>query len=244
MDRALEAIDIESGYEGVQILWKASLAINKSASVVLLGPNGAGKTTLLRALVGILPAWHGRILMDGRDVTSWPTEKRVRAGLSFMSELGVFPTLSVLDNLRMGGYFLGREAVNRRIREMYELFPDLGRLRRSLAGTLSGGQRKMLGVAKALMSKPSILAMDEPSAGLSPKYVKEVLEILRLAREEKLSLLIAEQNILFLEQADYGFVLEGGRIVAQGTPKDLKQDDVVRRAYFGMLADAEEARGS
>lgn len=244
MERALEAIDIESGYEGVQILWKASLAINKGASVVLLGPNGAGKTTLLRTLVGILPTWNGHIFMDGTDVTTWPTEKRVRAGLSFMSELGVFPTLSVVDNLRMGGYFLKREAVSKRIREMYELFPDLGRLRRSLAGTLSGGQRKMLGVAKALMSKPTILAMDEPSAGLSPKYVKEVLEILQLAREERLSLLIAEQNILFLEHADYGFVLEGGRIVAQGTPEDLKQDDVVRRAYFGMLAEAEGSKGA
>jgi len=233
----LQAKGIESGYGNVQVLWGVDLGVPQGSSVVLLGPNGAGKTTLLRTLLGILPLRSGSIRLDGEDLTRVPTERRVRAGLAFMSELGVFPNLSVVDNLYMGGYFLPRGEVGGRMRKMFDLFPDLARLRRSLAGSLSGGQRKMLGVAKTLMSRPKVLAMDEPSAGLSPKYVKEVLETLELAHEEGLSLLIAEQNVLFLEHADYGYVLEGGRIVAQGSAMDLKSDDTVRRAYFGMLAE-------
>ncbi|TAL87503.1 MAG: ABC transporter ATP-binding protein [Rhodanobacter sp.] len=231
----LRAKNITSGYEGVQILWGVDLDIPRGQTVVLLGPNGAGKTTLLRTLVGLLPAWSGHIEFDDNDITLLPTEKRVRSGLAFMSELGVFPDLSVLDNLRMGGYFLSRSGTADRISKMYALFPDLARLRRSLGGSLSGGQRKMLGVAKALMSQPRLLVMDEPSAGLSPKYVKEVIDILKVAHGEGLSLLIAEQNVLFLELADQGYVLEGGRMLAHGSADELKSSDVVRRAYFGMV---------
>ncbi len=235
MEVILRAEGIKSGYEGVQILWGVDLEIPDGQAVVLLGPNGAGKTTLLRTLLGLLPLWSGRIEFAGNDITRLATEKRVRSGIAFMSELGVFPDLNLADNLRMGGYFLRRSEMDQRISKMYELFPDLARLRRNLAGSLSGGQRKMLGVAKALMSEPRLLIMDEPSAGLSPKYVKEVIEILKVAHAEGLSLLIAEQNVLFLEQADYGYVLEGGRIAAKGSASELKSSDVVRRAYFGMV---------
>jgi len=235
MEVILRAEAIKSGYDGVQILWGVDLQIPDGQAVVLLGPNGAGKTTLLRTLLGLLPLWSGRIEFAGNDISRLATEKRVRSGIAFMSELGVFPDLNLADNLRMGGYFLRRKEMDQRIAKMYELFPDLARLRRNLAGSLSGGQRKMLGVAKALMSEPRLLVMDEPSAGLSPKYVKEVIEILKVAHAEGLSLLIAEQNVLFLEQADYGYVLEGGRIVAQGSASELKSSDVVRRAYFGMV---------
>ncbi len=235
MEVILHAEGIKSGYDGVQILWGVDLQILDGQIVVLLGPNGAGKTTLLRTLLGLLPLWSGRIEFAGNDITRLATEKRVRSGIAFMSELGVFPDLNLADNLRMGGYFLRRKEMDQRISKMYELFPDLARLRRNLAGSLSGGQRKMLGVAKALMSDPRLLVMDEPSAGLSPKYVKEVIEILKVAHAEGLSLLIAEQNVLFLEQAEYGYVLEGGRIVAKGSATELKSSDVVRRAYFGLV---------
>jgi branched-chain amino acid transport system ATP-binding protein len=234
MSAILSGKGIHSGYDGVKVLWGVDIDIPEGKSVVLLGPNGAGKTTLLRTLVGLLPAWSGSITFHGRDITAEPTEKRIRGGMAFMSEQGVFPDLSVLDNLRMGGYFLKGRDMETRIKRMYELFPDLLRQRRSLAGSLSGGQRKMLGVAKALMSEPSLLVMDEPSAGLSPKYVKEVIEILGVAHAEGLSLLIAEQNVLFLQQADYGFVLEAGRIVTHGDADELGSSDAVRRAYFGV----------
>lgn len=234
MDTILKGRDIQSGYDGVQVLWGVDIDIPEGRSVVLLGPNGAGKTTLLRTLVGLLPAWNGHIEFNARDITHEPTERRIRGGLAFMSELGVFPDLSIVDNLRMGGYFLRRDELGSRIKRMYELFPDLLHQRGSMAGSLSGGQRKMLGVAKALMSEPKLLIMDEPSAGLSPKYVKEVIEILKVAHAEGLSLLIAEQNVLFLQQADYGYVLEGGRMVTHGNATELAASDAVRRAYFGM----------
>ena len=145
MEVILRAEGIKSGYEGVQILWGVDLEIPDGRAVVLLGPNGAGKTTLLRTLLGLLPLWSGRIEFAGNDISRLATEKRVRSGIAFMSELGVFPDLNLADNLRMGGYFLRRSEMDQRISKMYELFPDLARLRRNLAGSLSGGQRKMLG---------------------------------------------------------------------------------------------------
>jgi branched-chain amino acid transport system ATP-binding protein len=241
MPSILGARGIQTGYDGVQILWGADLEVSQGQVVVLLGPNGAGKTTLLRAIMGLLPLWKGSVMLGDQDVSAHPTHARVRSGMAFMSELGVFPDLNVVDNLRMGGHFLARGEVQPRLEEMYALFPDLARLRKSAGGSLSGGQRKMLGVAKTLMSKPRLLVMDEPSAGLSPKYVKEVIGILNKAHDQGLSLLIAEQNVLFLEQADYGYVMEGGRVVAQGSPTELAASDVIRRAYFGLAGDSRAA---
>ncbi|AOU99217.1 ABC transporter ATP-binding protein [Acidihalobacter yilgarnensis] len=236
MSALLEMQGIDTGHDRLQVLWKTDLRVDEGEAVVLLGANGAGKTTLLRTLVGLHPLWGGSIHFAGEDIARLPSARRIRAGIAYMSELGVFPDLSIADNLALGGYFLSAAERRTQRRQMFERFPDLARRPRAAARSLSGGQRKMLGVAKALMGRPRLLVMDEPSAGLSPKFVNEVIDILRHAGGDGLAMLIAEQNVRFLDLADRGVVLDGGRVAAEGPVAALKQDDAVRRAYFGMLA--------
>ena len=230
----LQAEGIETGYGKVQVLWGAGVDVRARESVVLLGANGAGKTTLLKVLVGLLPAWHGAVRLAGEDVTGLRTDRRVRRGLAYMSELGVFAGLSIDENLRIGGQFVERAALRTRIEELYAVFPDLAERKRASAGSLSGGQRKMLGIAKALAAGPRVLVMDEPSAGLSPLFVQQVIGVLGRFRAQGLAMLIAEQNVAFLDLADRVFTLEGGRIRFQGTVAQLHADDALHRAYFGL----------
>ncbi|EQD58473.1 branched-chain amino acid ABC transporter, ATP-binding protein, partial [mine drainage metagenome] len=170
--------------------------------MLLLGANGAGKTTLLKAISGLLPLKSGSIRLDGAGIDHLRADQRVRRGAGVMTEQGVFPTLSVEDNLRLGAYTLPRAAVSTVMKDVYQLFPELFGRRRDVVGSLSGGQRKLVAVAKALMCRPQLLIMDEPSAGLSPRYVKEVVSQLMAVRQRGLSLLVAEQNVAFLELAD------------------------------------------
>jgi branched-chain amino acid transport system ATP-binding protein len=155
-----------------------------------------------------------------------------------MSEMAVFAGLSIEENLRIGGQFSEPAALSRRIAALYGTFPDLAGRKRTLAGSLSGGQRKMLGIAKALAGAPRLLVMDEPSAGLSPLFVNEVIEVLGRFRAEGLSLLVAEQNVQFLDLADHVFTIEGGRTRFSGTVAELAADDHLRRAYFGLSGEA------
>ncbi|MGA9866167.1 MAG: ABC transporter ATP-binding protein [Acetobacteraceae bacterium] len=230
----LAARDVEAGYGKVQVLWGAGIDVRPRESVVLLGANGAGKTTLLKVIVGLMPAWRGEVLLDATDVTALRTDRRVRRGMAYMSELGVFPGLTIDENLRIGGQFAERAALGRRLEELYGVFPDLASRKRALAGSLSGGQRKMLGIGKALASGPRVLVMDEPSAGLSPLFVQQVIEILERFRTQGLAMLIAEQNVAFLDLADRVLTLEGGRIRFEGTVEALRADDALHRAYFGL----------
>jgi branched-chain amino acid transport system ATP-binding protein len=230
----MRASGIEAGYGRVQVLWGAGLDVREKESVVLLGANGAGKTTLLKVIVGLLPAWKGSVRLDPDDVTAWRTDRRVRRGMAYMSEIGVFPGLSIDENLRVGGQFIEKAALKRRMEELYAYFPDIAHRRGALAGSLSGGQRKMLGIAKALASSPRLLVMDEPSAGLSPLFVGQVIEVLSRFRESGLAMLIAEQNIAFLDLADRVFTLDGGRIRFEGSVAALEADDSLHRTYFGL----------
>ncbi len=230
----LAARGIESGYGKVQVLWGAGIDVHARESVVLLGANGAGKTTLLKVIVGLMPAWRGEVRLDAADVTALRTDRRVRRGMAYMSELGVFPGLSIDENLRIGGQFAERATLARRIDELYGVFPDLATRKRALAGSLSGGQRKMLGIGKALASGPRVLVMDEPSAGLSPLFVQQVIAVLGRFRSEGLAMLIAEQNVAFLDLADRVLTLEGGRIRFDGSVEALHADDALHRAYFGL----------
>jgi branched-chain amino acid transport system ATP-binding protein len=234
MAELLAARDLASGYNKVQILWGAGLSVRERESVVLLGVNGAGKTTLLKVLLGLMPAWEGRIELAGEDVTRLRTDRRIRRGMAYMSEIGVFTGLSIEENIRIGGQFAERADLKRRVEELFAVFPDLAGRRRALAGSLSGGQRKMLGIAKALAGGPRLLVMDEPSAGLSPLFVSEVIGILGRFRESGLALLIAEQNVAFLDLADRVFTLERGRTGFEGTVAELQADDGLHRAYFGL----------
>jgi branched-chain amino acid transport system ATP-binding protein len=234
----LAASGIETGYGKVQVLWGAALDVAERESVVLLGANGAGKTTLLKVLLGLLPAWGGTVRLAGEDVTRMRTDHRVRRGLSYMSEIGVFTGLSIAENIRIGGQFVDRATLRIRTEELFTIFPDLAHRRGALAGSLSGGQRKMLGIAKALAAGPRVLVMDEPSAGLSPLFVSQVIAVLGRFRGTGLSLLIAEQNVAFLDLADRVFTLEGGRVGFSGTVAALHADDALHRAYFGLGPEA------
>lgn len=228
----LKAEGVDAGYGTMQVLWGVDLDVRPGETVLLLGTNGAGKTTFLKALVGLVNARHGSIKLDGQDVTRMRSSVRMRLGMTYMSELAVFPDLSIDENIRVGAEALGHADPD--IEELYRTFPALHEKRRAPASSLSGGQRKMLGIAKALAAEPRLLVMDEPSAGLSPLFVKEVIRILSELRGRGLALLIAEQNIGFLEVATRVFVLEGGRIRFSGTVAEMTDNEALRRAYFGL----------
>jgi branched-chain amino acid transport system ATP-binding protein len=226
--------DLEAGYGQVQVLWGIQLEVREAETVVLLGANGAGKTTTLKAIIGLVAATGGRILFRGEDITALRTDRRVRRGIAFMSETCGFPGLTIDENIRIGAQFLPARELSRRCDELYDVFPALAGRRRSLASSLSGGQRKMLGLAKALAGRPRLVIMDEPSAGLSPLLVSTVIDVLRQLRGEGVSYLIAEQNVKFLGLADRVYTVDGGRIGFSGTVAQMRADDAVRRAYFGL----------
>src|SRR6202167_1289013 len=230
----LKASGVDAGYGTMQVLWGVDLDVRAGETVLLLGANGAGKTTFLKSLVGLIEARHGSIKLGGEDLTRMRSSDRMRLGMTYMSELAVFPDLSIEENIRVGAQALGHADPGARVEEMYGLFPALREKRRAPASSLSGGQRKMLGIAKALAAEPRLLVMDEPSAGLSPLFVKEVIRILGDLRQRGLALLIAEQNIGFLEVATRVFVLEGGRIRFSGTVAEMTDNEALRRAYFGL----------
>jgi branched-chain amino acid transport system ATP-binding protein len=230
----LRATGIETGYGKVQVLWGTDLAVAQNESVVLLGANGAGKTTLLKVLMGLIAIWRGRIDFADEDVTALRTDRRVRRGIVYMSETSGFPALTVDENIRIGAQFLSKAQARLRSEELYSIFPMLAERRRAAAGSLSGGQRKMLGIAKALASNPKLVIMDEPSAGLSPLFVKEVVRVLAGFRGKGLAFLIAEQNVKFLDLADRVYTLDGGRIGFTGTVAEVHANDALQRAYFGL----------
>jgi branched-chain amino acid transport system ATP-binding protein len=232
--RLLDATGIDAGYGTMQVLWGVDLDVRAGETVLLLGANGAGKTTFLKSLVGLIDARHGAIKLDGEDITRMRSSDRMRRGMTYMSELAVFPDLSIEENISVGAQALGHADPRARIDELYGLFPVLREKRKDPASSLSGGQRKMLGIAKALAAEPKLLVMDEPSAGLSPLLVKEVIRVLTGLQGRGLALLIAEQNISFLEVATRVFVLEGGHIRFSGTVAEMSSNEALHRAYFGL----------
>jgi branched-chain amino acid transport system ATP-binding protein len=225
---------IEAGYGPLQILWGIDLDVAAHETVLLLGANSAGKSTLLRTIIGLIECRVGSISFEGEALQTLPPDQRIRRGIAFMSELGVFPSLSIEENIRLGGYFLDSKTVRQRSARLYDMFPDLAKKRRHAAATLSGGQRKMLGIAKVLISEPKLLLMDEPSSGLAPVFVKQVIKVLQTAIGEGTALLIAEQNVAFLELADRGYLIDGGRVRLSGTRAELESSDAVREVYFGL----------
>jgi branched-chain amino acid transport system ATP-binding protein len=230
----LAASGVDAGYGTMQVLWSVDLDVRPGETVLLLGANGAGKTTFLKSLVGLIDARQGSIRLGGDDITRMRSSDRMRRGMTYMSELAVFPDLSIEENIRIGAQALGHANPGARLNELYGLFPVLRDKRRDAASSLSGGQRKMLGLAKAMASEPKLLVLDEPSAGLSPLFVKEVIRILRDLQGKGIALLVAEQNIGFLGVATRVFVLEGGRIRFSGTVAEMSDNEALRKAYFGL----------
>ncbi|MHB1593547.1 MAG: ABC transporter ATP-binding protein [Streptosporangiaceae bacterium] len=234
VDPLLRVEGLEAGHGAVQALWGVDLTVRRGEVVVVLGANGAGKSTLLSAIAGHLPLLGGRVLMEGEDLTRLAAARRARLGLTIMTEQAVFPELSVRENLRLGAWRLPRREARSAVEESLGRFPELrGRLREP-AGRLSGGQRKLLGLAKSLAGRPRALMLDEPSAGLSPRYVKEVIAHLTAFRDRGPAMLLAEQNVAFLELADRVYVLEGGRVRFDGTVADLRRDETLASAFFGI----------
>ena len=242
-DRAAKACDssilqlrhVEGGYARMQVLWDISFEVREGTCVVLLGANGAGKSTTLATIMGLIELRGGEINFLGEPLGAMRTDQRVARGISYMTEKAVFADMSVHDNLSLGAYRCGRRAANESIDAIYSAFPVLAERRATPAGSLSGGQRKLVGVAKALAASPRLIVMDEPSSGLSPLAVKEVVGALAKVRADRgASMLIAEQNVAFTEIADQVVVIEGGRVGFAGTVSELEADDALRKAFFGL----------
>jgi branched-chain amino acid transport system ATP-binding protein len=236
----LEVSELVARYGPVEALRGVSLEVRAGEMVALIGANGAGKSTLLRSITGLLPPTSGRVRLDGRDLTGRPPEEILRAGIALVPERRrVFAGLTVLDNLHLGGYALprGREFQRRLeagVGEAYRLFPVLRQRRDQLAGTLSGGEQQMLAIARALMSRPRILLCDEPSLGLAPLVVHEIMRLLTMLRDAGTTILLVEQNArMALRAANRAYVLEAGRVALSGTGAALLEDDQLKIAYLG-----------
>jgi branched-chain amino acid transport system ATP-binding protein len=234
---ALLAVDaLRSGYGRVAALKGVSLTIREGEIVCLVGGNGAGKTTLLRAISGVQPIWSGRVVLHGQEVTRLAPHKLVAKGIAQVPEgRQVFGSLSIEDNLRLGAFRRGGEGAAEAIEQVYALFPVLREKRALAAGGLSGGQQQMLAIGRALMSRPQLLLLDEPSMGLAPILVDQILEAISALKQRGVTVLLVEQNaVAALSIADRGYVIETGTITHEGIASDLLADDRVREAYLGL----------
>lgn len=235
--RMLEVKNLDAGYGDLQVLWDISMGVSKGEIVSLLGSNGAGKTTLLRAISGLIRPFRGEIVFKGERITDLPSHKRVVLGISLVPEgRQLFPMMTVLENLEMGASTKkAREKLSESLDWVFSLFPILKERKNQLAGTMSGGEQQMLAIGRALMSRPELLALDEPSMGLAPKLVIEIFRTLERMREEGVTILLAEQNArAALDISDRSYIIETGRLVIQGESKELMEREDVRRAYLGI----------
>jgi len=231
----LEITDLDVYYGHIQVLRGVSLTVGEQEAVAVLGANGAGKSTLIKCLVGWLPPRQGRVRFDGHDVTRLSPWERAALGMALVPEGGrVFRELSVLDNLRLGAYLQSEDAIREQLAVVFDLFPVLAERRTQVAKTLSGGEQQMLAIARAMMSRPRLLLVDEISMGLMPILVKRVFGVLNDLRQRGVSILLVEQNAYeALHVVDRAYVLENGRIVLEGTPEELRENPRVKAAYLG-----------
>ena len=230
----LEVSGLSAGYLGENVVEGVDVEVGAGQAVAIIGSNGAGKTTLFRALCGMLPVAAGRVRFDGEDITGHPTHRVARAGLAYVpAERHLFPGMSVRENLLLGAY-PGRPDPST-FELVLDLFPRLKERRTQPAGSLSGGEQQMLAVGRALMARPRLLLLDEPSTGLAPKLARSAYQALKALKETGVTLLVAEQQVpLALSLADRGYVLENGRIRLQGAAEELERNPEVRRAYLGV----------
>ena len=243
MSAALELEDLAVFYGKRRALEGVSLAVGRGEIVTLLGANGSGKSTTLRAISGLVRPARGRILYEGRDITRAPADAIVAAGITHVPEgREVFPEFTVLENLLVGGHTVARGDVDERLEAAFRLFPVLRERRLQLAGTLSGGEQQMLAIGRALMARPRLLLLDEPSLGLAPMLAGEIFRTIQRINESGVAVLLVEQNARrALKLAARGYVLETGRVVVAGSSAALAEDPRVRTAYLG-LAKAAAAR--
>ena len=233
----LRIADLSAEYGSFRALFDISLDVVAGEAVAVLGPNGAGKTTLMRVISGMLPVRSGALTFEGQSLVGLKAPRIVATGIAHVPEnRRLFPRLSVEENLRMGAFLpSARAQFGERLAWVFELFPRLKERRDQLAGTLSGGEQQMVAIGRALMSKPRLLLLDEPSAGLAPLVVEQVFDLVRRIRREGFTVLIVEQNVMqALELVDRAYLLEAGHITLTGTAAELKANDVVRKSYLGL----------
>jgi branched-chain amino acid transport system ATP-binding protein len=231
----LDVSGLAAGYLGERVIDDVDVEVRTGEAVAIVGSNGAGKTTLFRAIVGLLPAMAGRVVLDGKDLTRRSAHRRARAGIAYVpAERHLFPAMTLKTNLFLGAY-PGRPD-SETLQLVYDLFPRLYERQRQQAGTLSGGEQQMLAVGRALMARPRLLMLDEPTTGLSPKIAEVAFEAFGELKQQGMTLLIAEQQVpLALSVADRGYVLENGRIRLEGASAELERNPEVRRAYLGVV---------
>lgn len=231
----LKLNDVSTYYGQIRALDMVSLTVQTGEIVAIIGANGAGKSTLLKTICGLLPARHGDILFENKSLVEQSAEKIVAMGISHVPERRqVFSTMSVRDNLLLGAYKRKDRGVQEDIEQAFESFPILKQRQTQAAGTMSGGEQQMLAIARGMMSRPKLLMLDEPSVGLAPLMVREILRVVVDLRARGTTILLIEQNArAALQVADRGYVLETGRIVLKGTAKELMEDQGVQKAYLG-----------
>lgn len=232
----LEVKDLEVYYGMIQAIKGISFEVNKGEVIALIGANGAGKTTTLHTITGLLSPKKGSVMFEGKDITKIPAHKIVSMGMAHVPEgRRVFADLSVYENLKLGAYTRkDKENLNKDLESIYERFPRLAERKNQSAGTFSGGEQQMLAMGRALMSKPSIILMDEPSMGLSPILVNEIFDIIESISKSGTTVLLVEQNAKkALSIADRAYVLETGKIVTSGKASELLEDDSIKKAYLG-----------
>jgi branched-chain amino acid transport system ATP-binding protein len=232
----LEVQGIDAGYKDLQALWDVSLRVGEGELVALVGPNGAGKTTTLKVISGLIKPTAGKVSLDGRSLTKEPPHRIVDLGISQVLEGGrVFTGLTVLENLELGSFGAkARKAKDENLQRVFDLFPRLQERERQRAGTLSGGERQMLAIGRALMSKPRLLMLDEPSFGLAPILVEQIFDMIAEINRQGVTVLLVEQNVrVALELTQRAYVIENGRVVGEGSGDSLLSFDSIRAAYLG-----------
>ena len=232
----LKVTDLVVSYGGIEALKGISFEVDQGQIVTLIGANGAGKSTTLRTISGLVPPKDGRIYFEGRDITDLNTQKIVETGIAMVPEgRRVFANLTVQENLRIGAYLRkDKEAIEEDFKYVYDLFPRLKERSWQLAGTLSGGEQQMLAVGRAVMTRPKMIMMDEPSLGLAPLVVKDIFKIIRTLKDTGMTVLLIEQNAnAALHACDYAYVMETGRITTSGTGEELLASEAIQEAYLG-----------
>ncbi len=228
---------MNAGYGKLGILWDVSLEVAQGEFVALVGPNGAGKTTTLRAISHIIPPTSGKVIFDGEDIAHCTVQEIMKKGLSYITDDGsLFSGMTIQQNLKMGAYAIkDKDKIKETYEKVLDMFPRLRERLKQNAGTLSGGERKMLAIARGLMSNPKAMLIDEPSLGLAPNIVLQVLETLKKLTQEGVSILLVEQNVnTTLQVADRAYVLEDGRVVLSGQSSELLASDHIQKAYLGL----------
>ena len=235
----LKVTDLVVSYGGIEALKGISFEVDQGQIVTLIGANGAGKSTTLRTISGLVPPKDGRIYFEGRDITDFNTQKIVETGIAMVPEgRRVFANLTVLENLRIGAYLRkDKDVIEEDINYVYDLFPRLKERSWQLAGTLSGGEQQMLAVGRAVMTRPKVIMMDEPSLGLAPLVVKDIFKIIHTLKETGMTVLLIEQNAnAALHACDYAYVMETGRITTSGTGEELLASEAIQEAYLGKTS--------